>query len=387
MANRTMHWLRSMHCPSALAWAATYGTPSERVGTTALPFGPEIAASYGKPNNAPAAVYALPFGPAFEATYGTRGERVGTIAQPFGPAWVATYDIRSERVGTAPLPFGPEIAASYGKPNNAPAAVYALPFGPAFAATYGTRGERVGTIALPFGPRWVATYDIRNERVGTMLPFGPEIAANKQGNSAEVSWDSVKPPESYNPAQPEVSWDSVKPPESYNPAQHEASWDSIKPPESYDPVQTGPVGDASYGSWRPPESYNPDQTVAAIRGCLAQGIIELDKCQGGGDSKVANVAGSQGNTADGILKLHRHFELQGSQIAAGNSTVAGAGTVQENIAERSFELQRAHSCCWFETARGENIAERSFELRDQLAQVRAATAVPRKYSRGHHRAT
>ncbi len=60
--------------------------------------------------------------------------------------------------------------------------------------------------------------------------------------------------------------------------------------------------------------------------------------------------------------------------ADGNSTAVSVGPVRENITERGFELQRARSCCWFGTVRGENIAERSFELLDQLAQLRAATA-------------
>lgn len=92
------------------------------------------------------------------------------------------------------------------------------------------------------------------------LPFGPGIAAN-YGKPDKASWDSVKPPESYNPVQSDSSWDSVKPPESYHPAQPEASWDSVKPPESYNPAQTGPVIDGSYGSWRPPEAYDPGQST------------------------------------------------------------------------------------------------------------------------------
>ncbi len=56
-----------------------------------------------------------------------------------------------------------------------------------------------------------------------------------------------------------------------------------------------------------------------------------------------------------------------------------AGTVHENIAERSFELwnrQRAAGNSTLASAnpRHQNIAERSFELQDQLAKLRAATA-------------
>lgn len=91
------------------------------------------------------------------------------------------------------------------------------------------------------------------------------------------------------------------------------------------------------------------------RGNVAEGILELhNRQEAAGNSTVASVSTVRGNVAEGIIELHRHFELQGSQIAAGNSTVARAGTVQENIAERSFEL------------------------RDQLAQVRAATAASQR---------
>jgi hypothetical protein len=63
---------------------------------------------------------------------------VGSANLPFGPELAATYG-RPNDASAAPnaLPFGPGLAATYGRPNDAPAAPNALPFGPGLAATYG----------------------------------------------------------------------------------------------------------------------------------------------------------------------------------------------------------------------------------------------------------
>ena len=69
-ASSSANVVNTSRLPFGHGWAATYGTRSERAGIIALPFGPQIAANYGKPNDVPAAINALPFGPGWAATYG-----------------------------------------------------------------------------------------------------------------------------------------------------------------------------------------------------------------------------------------------------------------------------------------------------------------------------
>ncbi len=76
----------------------------------------------------------LPFGPGWAADYYTDLPR----PIPFGPEIAATYGKPKDPLaGIYRLPFGPEIAADYGRPNDPLASIYRLPFGPGWAATYG----------------------------------------------------------------------------------------------------------------------------------------------------------------------------------------------------------------------------------------------------------
>ncbi len=84
--------------PAASTFAVTLGTHEAQSGSANLPFGPELAATYGRPNVADAALNALPFGPELAATYGSSSNSL----------------IES----THPLPFGPGIAATYGVPSR-----------------------------------------------------------------------------------------------------------------------------------------------------------------------------------------------------------------------------------------------------------------------------